>query len=87
MNMSTWAIRNPVPPLAGFLVLCVIGMVAFFQLPVTRFPNIDVPIITVDISQAGSAPSELVCRGRRPAYDLGCLRQSFLDDRRIRSVR
>jgi hydrophobe/amphiphile efflux-1 (HAE1) family protein len=69
MNMSTWAIRNPVPPLAGFLVLCVIGMVAFFQLPVTRFPNIDVPIITVDISQAGSAPSELVSQVTKPVED------------------
>src|SRR5690606_11509797 len=28
-------------------------------LPITRFPNIDIPLIQVTITQAGSAPSEL----------------------------
>ena len=59
MNMSTWAIRKPVPSLAFFLVLVIIGIVGFMRLPVTRFPNIDIPIITVGISQAGAAPSEI----------------------------
>lgn len=35
MNMSTWAIRKPVPTLAMFLVLCIVGMVSFRSLPVT----------------------------------------------------
>lgn len=60
MNMSTWAIRKPVPSLALFLVLCIVGLVGFFRLPVTQFPNIDIPIITISISQAGAAPSEIV---------------------------
>ncbi|WP_022702431.1 efflux RND transporter permease subunit [Pseudorhodobacter ferrugineus] len=59
MNMSTWAIRKPVPSLALFLVLCIVGMVGFFRLPVTQFPNIDIPIITISIGQAGAAPSEI----------------------------
>jgi len=59
MNMSTWAIRKPVPSLALFLVLCIVGMVGFFRLPVTQFPNIDIPIITITIGQAGAAPSEI----------------------------
>ena len=59
MNMSTWAIRSPVPSLALFLMLCVVGMVSFFRLPVTQFPNIDVPIVTIGIGQAGAAPSEI----------------------------
>ena len=60
MNLSTWAIRNPVPPLAIFLVLMVVGAFSFTQLPVTRFPNIDVPIITVTAAQPGASPSEIV---------------------------
>ncbi len=60
MNMSTWSIRHPVPAIALFMVLCVIGMVAFKQLPITRFPTIDLPIITVSIAQPGAAPAELV---------------------------
>ena len=59
MNMSTWAIRTPVPSLALFLVLVIVGMVGFFRLPVTQFPNIDIPIVTVGIGQAGAAPSEI----------------------------
>lgn len=59
MNMSTWAIRSPVPSLALFLVLCIVGMVSFFSLPVTQMPNIDIPIVTVSVSQPGAAPSEV----------------------------
>ena len=59
VNISAWSIRNPVPPLALFLVLMVLGTIAFMQLPITRFPNIDVPIVQVHIYQSGSAPAEL----------------------------
>jgi hydrophobe/amphiphile efflux-1 (HAE1) family protein len=58
-NVSAWSIRNPVPPLTLFLVLMVLGVIAFIQLPITRFPNIDVPIVRVHIYQTGSAPAEL----------------------------
>lgn len=69
MNMSTWAIRNPVPPIAAFLVLLVVGLYAFFSLPVTQFPNIDVPIVTVNVGQPGAAPSELVTQVTKPIED------------------
>ena len=59
MNMSTWAIRKPVPSLAMFLVLVIVGMVSFFLLPVTQMPNIDIPIVTVSVSQPGAAPAEI----------------------------
>ena len=69
MNMSTWAIRQPVPTLALFLVLCLIGLVSFGRLPITRFPNIDIPIITVNVAQPGAAPSELVSQVTQPIED------------------
>jgi hydrophobe/amphiphile efflux-1 (HAE1) family protein len=58
-NISAWSIRNPVPSLVLFLVLMVLGIVSFRQLPITRFPNIDIPIIQVRVIQAGTAPAEL----------------------------
>ncbi|BDA84181.1 hypothetical protein Sa4125_17230 [Aureimonas sp. SA4125] len=58
-NISAWAIRNPVPPILLFVVLVALGIVSFFALPITRFPNIDVPVIAVTVTQSGSAPSEL----------------------------
>ncbi len=58
-NISAWSIRRPVPALVLFMVLIALGYVSFMQLPVTRFPNIDVPIIQVRVTQSGAAPAEL----------------------------
>mgnify|MGYP000976900566 CR=1 FL=1 len=58
-NISAWSIRQPIPALVLFVVLCVLGVFAFRSMPVTRFPNIDVPVVMVSITQAGAAPSEL----------------------------
>ena len=58
-NISAWSIRQPVPSLVLFMVLMALGYVSFGQLPVTRFPNIDVPIVQVRVYQSGAAPSEL----------------------------
>lgn len=59
MNFSAWAIRNPVAPLLAFFLLMVLGWQSFNSLPITRFPNIDVPLVAVSVSQSGAAPAEL----------------------------
>ncbi|MGL4397224.1 MAG: efflux RND transporter permease subunit [Hyphomicrobium sp.] len=59
INISAWAIRNPVPPILLFAVLCLLGIMSFMRLPVTKFPNIDVPVVSVTITQSGAAPAEL----------------------------
>jgi multidrug efflux pump subunit AcrB len=58
-NISAWSIRQPVPALVLFMVLIALGYTSFGELPVTRFPNIDVPIVQVRVYQSGAAPSEL----------------------------
>jgi len=58
-NISAWSIRKPVPSVVLFAVLLLLGIMSFRSLPVTRFPNIDVPLISVTITQSGAAPSEL----------------------------
>jgi len=58
-NISAWSIRTPVPSLVLFMVLMTLGYVSFGQLSVTRFPNIDLPIVQVRVYQSGAAPSEL----------------------------
>ncbi|MEL6375079.1 MAG: efflux RND transporter permease subunit [Pseudomonadota bacterium] len=58
-NVSAWAIRKPVPSLVLFMVLIALGLYSFAKLPITRFPNIDIPIVQITITQAGAAPSEL----------------------------
>jgi hydrophobe/amphiphile efflux-1 (HAE1) family protein len=59
LNISAWAIRKPIPSLVLFIVLMILGVFSFQGLPITRFPNIDVPLVTVSVTQAGAAPSEL----------------------------
>ncbi|MBL0371627.1 efflux RND transporter permease subunit [Rhizobium sp. KVB221] len=59
MNFSAWSIRNPIAPLLGFFLLLVLGISSFNSLPITRFPNIDVPIVSISVAQAGAAPAEL----------------------------
>ncbi len=58
-NVSSWSIRNPIPGIVLFAVLALLGTLSFLKLPVTRFPNIDVPVITVTVTQSGAAPAEL----------------------------
>jgi multidrug efflux pump subunit AcrB len=59
INFSAWSIRKPVPAILLFVVLCVLGLLSFSKLPVTRFPNIDVPLVSVTVTQSGAAPAEL----------------------------
>jgi multidrug efflux pump subunit AcrB len=58
-NISAWAIRRPIPSVVMFVVLMVLGLMSFTSLPITRFPNIDIPIVTISITQSGAAPAEL----------------------------
>lgn len=59
MNFSAWSIRNPIAPILAFFVLLVLGYQSFVGLPITRFPNIDVPIVSINVAQSGASPAEL----------------------------
>ena len=59
MPVSTWAIRNPIPPIVLFLALTIAGLAAFSKIPISNMPNIVVPAVSVTISQPGAAPSEM----------------------------
>jgi HAE1 family hydrophobic/amphiphilic exporter-1 len=59
INISAWSIRRPVPAIVLFAVLMLLGTLSFKSLPVTRFPNIDVPIVSIKVTQSGAAPAEL----------------------------
>jgi multidrug efflux pump subunit AcrB len=58
-NISGSAIRHPIPPLVLFAVLTLVGIVAFRMLPITRAPNVDIPVVSVTVTQQGAAPAEL----------------------------
>jgi hydrophobic/amphiphilic exporter-1 (mainly G- bacteria), HAE1 family len=59
MNISAWAIRTPLPSIVFFVVMMLLGIVSFQSMPITRFPNIDVPVVAVTVTQRGASPAEL----------------------------
>ncbi|MEB3828681.1 efflux RND transporter permease subunit [Phormidium sp. CCY1219] len=58
-HVSTWSIKNPVPTLVMFLILTIVGFMSFGQLGIDETPNIDIPAVSVTVTQPGAGPSEL----------------------------
>ena len=58
-NVSGALIRNPLPAAVLFTVLLLLGAVCFRALPITNSPNIDVPVVLVNVTESGAAPAEL----------------------------
>ncbi len=59
VNVSAWSIRHPIPPIVVALAIAAIGYLSFVKLPITRYPNVDVPLVTVLITQFGASPGGL----------------------------
>jgi multidrug efflux pump subunit AcrB len=58
-NISSWCIRNPVPPIVLFVFLMLAGIVSFARMQVNNAPDIDFPAAIVSVSQPGAAPNEM----------------------------
>ncbi|MGN6155986.1 MAG: efflux RND transporter permease subunit [Sphingomicrobium sp.] len=58
-NISSWCIRNPVPPIVLFVGLMLAGLIAFAGMQVNNNPDIDFPAAIVSVSQPGAAPDEM----------------------------
>jgi multidrug efflux pump subunit AcrB len=58
-NISAWSIRNPVPSLVLFTFLTLAGIISFMRMDVQNDPDIDFPVVVIQISQPGAAPTEL----------------------------
>ena len=78
MNFSAWSIRTPVPAILLFVMLAVGGLLAFKQLAVQNFPDMDLPTISVTATLDGAAPTQLETEVARTIEDsLAAL--SYLD--------
>ena len=58
-NISAWSIRNPVVPIVLFAGLMLAGIVSFMRMEVQDQPDIEFPVVIVQISQPGAAPTEI----------------------------
>jgi hydrophobe/amphiphile efflux-1 (HAE1) family protein len=69
LNVSAWSIRKPIPAIVAFCVLMLLGLFSFQKMSITRFPNIDIPIVQVLITQSGAAPGELEAQVTKKVED------------------
>ena len=68
-NLSAWSIRRPVPTIVLFLFLTIIGWFSFTSLGIDINPNIDVPAVSITVSQPGAGPTELEFQVTKPIED------------------
>ncbi|WP_180903342.1 efflux RND transporter permease subunit [Martelella soudanensis] len=66
MSISAWAIRSPLASVLLFIVLMAAGIYGFMRLPVTYFPTIDTPVVSITVEQSGVAPEELETEVTKP---------------------
>jgi hydrophobe/amphiphile efflux-1 (HAE1) family protein len=59
INVSAWSIRQPLPAIVIMALLCAMGYIGLRKMPITRLPNVDVPVVSVIVTQFGASPAEL----------------------------
>jgi multidrug efflux pump subunit AcrB len=59
MNISAWAIKNPIPSILLFLMLTLVGLGSYRAMLVQDFPDIELPVVTVTVGLEGAAPAQL----------------------------
>ncbi|MBD8524202.1 efflux RND transporter permease subunit [Pseudomarimonas arenosa] len=62
MKLSDLSIRRPVLAMVMNLLLIAVGLMAFSQLTVRELPNIDPPVVSVDISYPGASAAVVETR-------------------------
>lgn len=68
-NLSVWAISRPVPVILLFILMTVLGLHSFPQLPVQDMPDFEVPRVTVTLSLPGATPSVMEAEVTRIVED------------------
>jgi multidrug efflux pump subunit AcrB len=58
-NVSAWSIRNPWPAVALFALLLVMGIMSFMKMPVTRYPDVDIPVVLLTVERPGTPAKTL----------------------------
>src|SRR6202000_364057 len=66
MNLSAPFIRRPVATTLLSLGLVVAGVIAFFKLPVSPLPDVDIPTIAVQATLPGASPADVAATVAAP---------------------
>ena len=66
LRVSEWAIKNPIPVTLLVIIALIAGLIAYAGLAVKNWPNIEFPVVSVDVTRHGAAPSEMESQVARP---------------------
>jgi multidrug efflux pump len=66
MMLSDLSVRRPVFAAVAAIVLCVVGLAAFFFTPVRELPDVDPPIVSVNTSYPGASAEVIESRITEP---------------------
>ncbi|MES1980920.1 MAG: efflux RND transporter permease subunit, partial [Pseudomonadota bacterium] len=69
MNFSALSIRNPIPAIMLFALLTLAGLLSYRFSPVQDFPDIELPIVTINATLSGAAPAQLETEVARKIED------------------
>lgn len=70
MTLSDICIRRPVFATVLSLIVVLLGLMAYDRLAVREYPNIDVPIVTVNVSYPGASPEIMESQVAQPIEDV-----------------
>lgn len=69
MNFSRFSIFNPLPAILFFVVVSLLGIIAYSKIKIQNFPDIDVPTITVSVAVQGASPPQIETEVTRKIED------------------
>jgi multidrug efflux pump subunit AcrB len=69
VNFATWSIRNPSPSILLFILLSLAGFWGFARLPIQDLPDLELPAVTITLTQPGAAPAQLETEVARKVED------------------
>ncbi|MFG0381030.1 efflux RND transporter permease subunit [Pseudomonas sp. zbq_18] len=70
MTLSDICIRRPVFATVLSLIIVLLGLLAYERLAVREYPNIDVPIVTVNVMYPGASPEIMESQVAQPVEDV-----------------
>ncbi|NMY39783.1 efflux RND transporter permease subunit [Pseudomonas sp. WS 5013] len=70
MTLSGICIRRPVFATVLSLIIVLLGLLAYQRLAVREYPNIDVPIVTVNVMYPGASPEIMESQVAQPVEDV-----------------
>ena len=69
MSFATYSIRKPIPAILAFILLCMAGFFGYRQLAISKFPDVSLPLVNINIRLPGATPAQMETEVARKIED------------------